>query len=233
MLLATSRSSPAIRTHITRPVPQCNITAVTTSRRIGTCAHQLLFIGHAFGEGAGGVVLVLAVAVAGGAYAHYRFGGRQLYFLERTRLRGGHRRRGRWGHADSGELTLSRGGLGQLVGVLYMHQVVAVEVLVGEDAEDIVEHRGGRLDVRMVHDAAGLEAGEDKLVDIFLQGHAVLQAYRHRDGEGVHQAPHGGAFLGHIDKDFTNGTVAILAGAEEQRLSAYFSFKGVTTALGG
>src|SRR6478672_4993959 len=114
-----------------------------------------------------------------------------------------------------------------------MHQVVAVQVFVGQHAEDIVEHRGGRLDVRVVYYAAWLKAGEDELIYILLQRYAILQAYTHGYGKGVHERAHGSAFLSHVDEYFTNGTIAILTCAQEEGLSAYLALEGVAATLGG
>ena len=59
--------------------------------------------------------------------------------------------------------------------------------------------------------AAGLEAGVRELFAEQLERHAVLQGDGDGQGEAVHQAADGGAFLGHGDEDFAGLAVGIEA----------------------
>ena len=82
-------------------------------------------------------------------------------------------------------------------------------------AEHIVENGGRILDaVIALHQARRLEAGEGEGLHIFLQRHAILKAERDGDGEIVHQRAEGRAFLVHVDEDFADLAVIVLAGAQ-------------------
>ena len=62
----------------------------------------------------------------------------------------------------------------------HLREVVAVQVLDAEHAEDVVDDRRRELDVRVALDEPlRLEAGERELLDVRLERHAVLQADRH------------------------------------------------------
>src|SRR5690606_676546 len=77
------------------------------------------------------------------------------------------------------------------------------------------------LDVRVtLDDALRLEAAEGELLDVVLEGHAVLEAHRDADGEAVHQRAEGGAFLVHVDEDLAERAVLVLTGAEEDLVPA-------------
>ena len=115
-----------------------------------------------------------------------------------------------------------------------MGEVVAAEIGDGQLAEDVVEDRGGVLDRVVALDEAGrLEAGEGEGVDIFLERHAVLQAERDGDGEVVHQAAEGGAFLVHVDEDLAEAAVVIFAGAQIDLVAADDRLLGVALAAVG
>ena len=96
-----------------------------------------------------------------------------------------------------------------------MGQIVAAQIGNRHLAEDVVQHRGRHLDgVVALDQARGLEPGEGEGLDIFVQRYAILQADRDCDGEVVHQRAEGRAFLVHVDEDFADRTVLVLAGAQ-------------------
>jgi hypothetical protein len=61
---------------------------------------------------------------------------------------------------------------------------------------------------------AGSKRVKVKASTNFLERHAVLQAERDGDGEVVHQAAEGGAFLVHVDEDLAERAVLVFAGAQ-------------------
>ena len=58
----------------------------------------------------------------------------------------------------------------------------------------------------------------------------MLQAQRNGDGEAVHQAPEGCAFLVHVHKDFAEGAVLIVSGAQVEFMPADDGFLRVAFA---
>ena len=120
------------------------------------------------------------------------------------------------------------------VGGVDMGEIVAAEIGDRQFAENVIENRSGVLDrVIALHEARRLEAGEGEGVDIFLQRHAILQADRNRDGEIVHQAAEGGAFLVHVDEDLADAAVLIFAGAQIDLVAADHGFLGIALAAVG
>ena len=75
--------------------------------------------------------------------------------------------------------------------------------------------------------ALGLEAGEGEGVDELVQRHAVLQAHRDGDGEAVHNAAEGAAFLVHVDEDFAERAVLVFAGAQIDLVAADDGLLGI------
>ena len=71
-----------------------------------------------------------------------------------------------------------------------------------------------------VHEARRLEAREGEGLHVLLQRHAVLQAERDGDGEVVHQAAEGGAFLVHVDEDLAEPAVLVLARVQVDLVAA-------------
>jgi hypothetical protein len=101
------------------------------------------------------------------------------------------------------------------MGLRDMGEIVAAEVGNGELAENVVEDRGRVFDgVVAVNESGRLEPGEGEGLDIFFERNAVLQAERHRDREIVHERPERGALLVHVNEDFTQPAVGVLAGPE-------------------
>ncbi len=115
-----------------------------------------------------------------------------------------------------------------------MGEIVARKVAHGQLAEHIVQQRGCHFDGRIaLHRACRIEAGEGEGVDIFLERHAVLQADRDGDGEVVHHAAEGRAFLMHVDENFPELAVVVFAGADIDLMAADDGFLGVAlTAVG-
>ena len=72
-----------------------------------------------------------------------------------------------------------------------------------------------------------LEPREQERLDEFFQRHAVLQSQRDRDGEAVHQAPEGRAFLVHVQEDLSNRPVRILARPQVNLVAADDRLLGV------
>ena len=98
---------------------------------------------------------------------------------------------------------------------LHLRQILAFQIGNGELAEDVVDDRRRHLDAIVELDRTiGLESGEDKCLDKFFERHTVLQAERDRDGEIVHQAAERRTFLVHVEKDFAERPVFVLAGAK-------------------
>ena len=83
-----------------------------------------------------------------------------------------------------------------------------------------------------VHDAVGLEAGEDERLHELLQRHAVLQAQRDGDGKAVHQRAEGSAFPMHVDEDLAQAAVSVFARAQVDLVTAHLRLLGVATATG-
>ncbi len=100
-------------------------------------------------------------------------------------------------------------GLLALVDREHTHRLtlVVVEVLDGESPEDVVDQAGGKPDVGIVGHARRLEAHVGEHVHERLEGHAVLEAVAHRDGEGVHDSRQCGALLGDLQEDLAGATV--------------------------
>src|SRR3546814_2555537 len=71
-----------------------------------------------------------------------------------------------------------------------------------------------------VHHARGFETRESVGLDVLFKRHAVLQADRDGDGEVVHQAAEGGAFLVHVDEDLADRAVLVFAGAQVDLVAA-------------
>src|SRR5690606_17208271 len=117
--------------------------------------------------------------------------------------------------------------------VEHVNKIVPAQVFVRQGPENKVNDRSGALDIRVFHHAGGLETGEYEFLHKFFQWHAVLQADRHRDGKTVQHAAHGGAFLGHVDKDLSHGAIAILAGTQKKRLSVDLGLLGEPPAFAG
>ena len=112
-----------------------------------------------------------------------------------------------------------------------MREVGAVEIADRQFAEDVVEDRGRRLDrVVALDHARRLEPGEGEGVDEFLERDAVLQPDRDGDGEVVHHRPESGAFLVHVDEDFTKRTIGIFAGPEVNLVAADDGLLGIALA---
>ena len=88
---------------------------------------------------------------------------------------------------------------------------VGVEELLAHPAEDVVDEGLGDADVRVVREAARLEAHVRELRDVDLERHAVLEAERDRDHERVHEAGEGRALLGDVDEDVAGRAVVVEA----------------------
>src|SRR3546814_6467435 len=109
--------------------------------------------------------------------------------------------------------------------------VVAAEVGVRKFPEDVVEHGCRHLDgVVAVHHARGFGTRESVGLDVLFKRHAVLQADRDGDGEVVHQAAEGGAFLVHVDEDLADRAVLVFAGAQVDLVAADDGLLGVALA---
>ena len=145
---------------------------------------------------------------------------------------------GRFGRVGAGRRQLAldlaaADAVGAQVGLLDMGEVEAAEVADRKLAEDVVDHRGRHLDgVVALDQARRLEAREDKGVDELFQRHAVLQADRDGDGEAVHHAAEGRAFLVHVDEDLAEAAVLVFAGAQVDVVAADDGLLGVACAAG-
>ena len=83
-------------------------------------------------------------------------------------------------------------------------QVITAEVRNGQFPEDVIKNRCCARNAVIAGDGpCRFEPGEHKGIDKFFQRHAVLKADGGCDREIVHQAPESGAFLVHVDEDFT------------------------------
>src|SRR5262249_50447108 len=83
-----------------------------------------------------------------------------------------------------------------------------------EPTRDVIENRGNETDARIRGDAGRLESRVHQLVDEDLQRHTVLQTVRDGESEAVHDAGERGAFLGHLDEDFTGPTIFVHANGD-------------------
>ena len=79
-------------------------------------------------------------------------------------------------------------------------------------------------------DPRGLEACEDKSIDELFEGHAILQAEGHGDGEAVEQAPERGTLAVHVDENLSQRTVVVFAGPEIDLVGSHHCLLGVTDA---
>ena len=113
-----------------------------------------------------------------------------------------------------------------------MYQVRTAEVFVTEYTEDEVNQRSGGLDIRVLYKSGRIETGEGEFVHELFQWYTVLETNGNRDRETVHHAAHGSAFLGHINKDLTQGTITIFTGTKEDGLSVDLGFLGKPAAFG-
>src|SRR5689334_4884437 len=84
----------------------------------------------------------------------------------------------------------------------------------------------------MLHKTSRVKLGKDKFLYVLLERHTVLQTYRHRNGKAVQHAAHGGAFLRHVNEDFTQCTVAVFPGAYKDGLPVNLCFLRKATTLG-
>ena len=92
-----------------------------------------------------------------------------------------------------------------------------------QPAEDVVDDGLGHRNLRVAGPAGGLEADVLELVHIGLEGDAVLEGDGDGQGEAVHHAGEGRAFLGHGDENLArlpvrvepDGDVALVAGDGE------------------
>ena len=75
-----------------------------------------------------------------------------------------------------------------------------------------------------------LEARERELLDVALEGNAVLQTHRHADRERVHERAEGGALLVHVDEDLAEVAVLVFAGPEVDLVAADDGLLGVALA---
>ena len=91
---------------------------------------------------------------------------------------------------------------------------VEVEVVEGQTTEDVVHDRLRHAHVRVVRQTGRLEAQVGELLDEGLERHAVLQADRDGDREGVHHAGQGRALLAELEEDLAELRVVVGAGRE-------------------
>ena len=130
-------------------------------------------------------------------------------------------------------LGLADGVVAEVFG-LDLDQVISTEVGHRQLAEDVVDDRGGHLDVVVAVDhTVWLESREDERLDELLERNAVLQAQRDRDGEAVHQRPEGSALAVHIDEDLAKRSVFEFAGSEVDLVSAHSRLLGVASTSAG
>ena len=85
------------------------------------------------------------------------------------------------------------------------------EVLHRQAPEDVVHQARSQPDLGIVGDPRRLEAHVGEHVHEGLERHAVLEAVRHRDGEGVHDPGQRRALLGHLEEDLAGPPVLELA----------------------
>ena len=79
------------------------------------------------------------------------------------------------------------------------------------------------------NDAVRLETGKQESVHEFLERHAELQAQGNGDGETVRHAAESSPFLVHVEEDFTESAILILAGAQVNVVAADAGFLRVTS----
>ena len=189
------------------------------------------------------------VRVEGGACTGgLRLGVGRGALLERlTHLRAASEGLGRVGEGHGRRVA----GLGALAGAIWatheanvrdvdfrlgldVRQIEAVQVLGTEHAEQVVHDGSRELHVGVtLDDALRLEASERELVDEGLQRNAVLQANGHAHGKAVHERAERCAFFVHVDEDLTERAVFVLAGAQEDLVTANAGLLGETNALLG
>src|SRR3954454_4600166 len=83
--------------------------------------------------------------------------------------------------------------------------------LLPEPAEDVVDDRLRGADVRVVREAARLEAHVAELRDVDLERDAVLESERDGDHERVHQPGEGCSLLRDVHEDVARGAVVVHA----------------------
>ena len=93
--------------------------------------------------------------------------------------------------------------------------LVGGEVLHRQAPEQVVHHRGGEADLRVVGHPRRLEAHVRERLDERAQRHAVLQPVGDRLGKGVHDAGERRALLGHREEHLAGTTVVVLADGDE------------------
>jgi len=122
---------------------------------------------------------------------------------------------------------------GDQILLLDVRELIALEILDGQDAEDVVDDARGELHVRaVIHQAGRFELRHRELLDKLLQWHTVLEANRDGDGEAVEEAAQAGAGLAGVDEDLAEPTIRILAGLQEDRLTADLGLEDFSVADG-
>ena len=81
-----------------------------------------------------------------------------------------------------------------------------------EAAEDVVHHRAGEPDVRVVGQAGRLEPHVGELGHVRVERDAVLQADRDGHGEGVHHASQRRALLAELEEHLAHAVVRVAGG---------------------
>ena len=102
---------------------------------------------------------------------------------------------------------------------------MAPQVGDGQLAEDVINDRGGHLDVIIEFDRpVRLEPREQERFHELFQRHTMLEPQRDRDREAVHQAAEGRALLVHVQEDLPQRPVGILTRPEVELVTADNSF---------
>src|SRR5262249_25291328 len=118
-------------------------------------------------------------------------------------------RRHRGGGRGRGLCRLTRRGVATQYADSFL--VLGVQESAGQPAEDVVDDRLGDGDLRVLREAAWLEAHVAELVDHGAEGNPVLERHRGLESEGVHQAGDGRTLFGHCQEDLAGGAIVIEA----------------------
>src|SRR5437867_7479984 len=116
-------------------------------------------------------------------------------------------------------------GIHSQIIIHHLLQIVTTQVGDGQLAEDVINDRGGHLDVIIEFDRpVRLEPREQERFHELFQRHTMLEPQRDRDREAVHQAAEGRALLVHVQEDLPQRPVGILTRPEVELVTADNSF---------
>ena len=97
----------------------------------------------------------------------------------------------------------------------FLERFDVVDEAAREPAHDVVRHRFGERDLRVLRHALRVEAHVGELPHEVFERHPVLQAEGDRGGEGVEQPAHRRALLADVgEEDLADRAVGVLAGGD-------------------